>query len=168
MLVIHCTELPDLEAARACGEKILYQESGTGNSGHIYIDRNGGVEQWLDFTRVAHHVHDFNERSIGIELVNLGRFPDWHSHDQQTMKQEYTAAQMDSLNSLLGWLCRQIPSLQWIAGHEDLDVGLVPASDQPDIMVRRKLDPGPLFAWEILLAGLPLRRFYPASGDPSK
>ena len=33
LLVIHCTELPDLETARQYGEKIHYAETGTGNSG---------------------------------------------------------------------------------------------------------------------------------------
>ncbi|HTL14342.1 MAG TPA: N-acetylmuramoyl-L-alanine amidase, partial [Thermomonas sp.] len=40
-VVIHCTELPDLATARAWGERVLYPASGTGNSGHYYIDRDG-------------------------------------------------------------------------------------------------------------------------------
>ena len=33
MVVIHCTELPDLAMAREFGERVHY-DSGTGNSGH--------------------------------------------------------------------------------------------------------------------------------------
>ena len=39
MVVIHCTELPDLATAREYGERVLY-DSGAGNSGHFYIDRD--------------------------------------------------------------------------------------------------------------------------------
>ena len=42
LVVIHCTELPDLATAREYGERVLYA-SGTGNSGHYYIDRDGSV-----------------------------------------------------------------------------------------------------------------------------
>ena len=34
LVVIHCTELPDLAMARAFGERVLHADSGTGNSGH--------------------------------------------------------------------------------------------------------------------------------------
>ena len=54
LLVIHCTELPDLAMAREYGERVLYPKkypnknpdnetgthSGTGNSGHFYVDRD--------------------------------------------------------------------------------------------------------------------------------
>ena len=40
MIVIHATELTDIDEAREYGERVLY-ESGTGASGHYYIDRDG-------------------------------------------------------------------------------------------------------------------------------
>ena len=43
MVVVHCTELPDLATARSYGERVLYSASGTGNSGHWYIDRDGST-----------------------------------------------------------------------------------------------------------------------------
>jgi hypothetical protein len=43
LVVIHCTELPDLAMAREYGERVLY-ESGAGNSGHYYIDRDGDTQ----------------------------------------------------------------------------------------------------------------------------
>jgi len=51
-----------------------------------------------------------------------------------------------------------LPGLEFITGHEDLDTGLQPADDAEDIMVRRKLDPGPCFPWQELLAKISLRR----------
>lgn len=161
LLVIHCTELPDLATARQYGERVLYPESGTGNSGHFYIDRDGAIECWVEPSRVAHHVRGFNERSIGIELVNSGRYPDWLHSKAQSMDEPYTEMQMTGLAGLLTWLVSTCPSITMVAGHEDLDREAVPASDNPDLLVRRKRDPGPLFPWQDLLATCTLKRFPP-------
>ena len=164
MVVIHCTELPNLEAARDYGEKLLYQESGTGNSGHFYIERSGKIEQWVPIDRIAHHVRGRNETSIGIELDNRGRFPDWFDSRKQSMTQAYTDIQLVALIDLLERLQADCPALQWIAGHEDLDSSQVPSSDKPAMMVRRKMDPGPLFPWKKILTSSRLKRFAPESG----
>lgn len=161
LAVIHCTELPDLPTAREFGERIHYPESGTGNCGHYYIERNGSVEQWVPIDRVAHHVKGFNERSVGIELVNRGRYPDWYDSCHQEMPEAYTAEQIESLTALLEWLRTLLPSLQWIAGHEELDTGMVPSSDDPERWVRRKMDPGPRFPWALLLDSVRLSRLAP-------
>jgi N-acetylmuramoyl-L-alanine amidase len=68
LVVIHCTELPDLAMARVFGEKIHHPQSETGNSGHFYIDRDGSIEQWVPLERVAHHVRGFNPQSIGTHI----------------------------------------------------------------------------------------------------
>src|SRR5690606_12483424 len=65
------------------------------------------------------------------------------------------------LLALLAKLRRELPALRWIAGHEDLDTEPVPASDDPSVLVRRKLDPGPLFPWERVLAASGLERLRP-------
>lgn len=158
LVVIHCTELPDLETARVYGERIHHAQTRTGNSGHFYIDRNGRVEQWVTPTRVAHHVRGFNERSIGIELVNAGRYPDWLHSQSQEMHEPYAEEQVSSLLRLLADLSASLDSLRWITGHADLDQGLVPASDDDAVMVRRKLDPGPLFPWPQVMDSTPLQR----------
>jgi len=151
LLVVHCTELPDLETARAYGERLLYADSGTGNSGHFYIDRDGAVEQWVDPERIAHHVRIFNPRSLGIELVNLGRYPHWlHSRHQQ-MTEHYPGPQITALLTLVARLRSSLPQLRWIAGHADLDPECVAAEDDGTIRIRRKLDPGPLFPWPKVL-----------------
>lgn len=158
MVVIHCTELPDLATAREYGERVLYPASGTGNSGHWYIDRDGGTEQWVDPARVAHHVRGHNPRSVGIELVNSGRWPRWLDSRHQAMDEAYPDAQVEALLALLADLQARIPALRWITGHEDLDAERVPASDNPSLRVSRKRDPGPMFPWQPVLAATSLRR----------
>jgi N-acetylmuramoyl-L-alanine amidase len=147
VVVVHCTELPDLATAREYGERILYADTGTGAAGHWYVDRDGQIECWVPPERVAHHVRGHNRDSIGIELVNLGRYPDWYDSRRQAMTEPYPVAQIDALVELLGHLAALLPNLARIVGHEDLDLERVAASDDPTRVVRRKLDPGPLFPW---------------------
>ena len=158
LVVVHCTELPDLATARRFGEDIHYPASGTGNSGHFYVDRDGALYQYAPLDRVAHHTRGYNARSIGIELVNTGRYPDWLDSRRQAMDEAYPPVQVDALTALLQQLQAMVPGLEWIAGHEDLDTDEVAASDDPACMVRRKRDPGPLFPWRDVLAAVSLRR----------
>ena len=164
LVVVHCTELPDLAMARDYGERVLYPASGTGNSGHYYIDRDGGIVEYVDPARIAHHTRGYNPRSIGIELVNIGRYPHWLDSRHQTMDEAYTEDQIEALVALLRDLHARIPSLALIAGHEDLDLDEVEASDDPELKVRRKRDPGPRFPWQRVLAAVPLERIG-APGD---
>ncbi|MGQ4583123.1 N-acetylmuramoyl-L-alanine amidase [Lysobacter sp. F60174L2] len=170
LVVIHCTELPDLATAREYGERVLYEPradggGGTGNSGHFYVDRDGSVHCWVGTDRVAHHVRGCNERSVGIELVNTGRYPDWLDSRRQAMDEPYTEAQIAALVALLRRLAEELPSLRFIAGHEDLDTAMVEASDHPARQVHRKRDPGPRFPWSRVLESTTLERLQPAS-DP--
>ena len=159
LLVIHCTELPDLDTARAYGERILYADSATGASGHYYVDRDGSVVCYVPGTHVTNHVRGWNAHSIGIELVNLGRYPHWWDSRHQRMTEPYPAAQIDALRELVEELRRVFPHLAEIAGHEDLDTARMPASDDPTLEVARKMDPGPLFPWdEVERWGLTRRR----------
>jgi N-acetylmuramoyl-L-alanine amidase len=160
LVVIHCTELPDLAMAREFGEREVHA-SGTGNSGHYYIDRDGSIHVFVKPDRVAHHTRGYNERSIGIELVNAGRYPDWLDSRHQAMDEPYTDAQVVALVALLNALRRDIPTLEFIAGHEDLDRDTVPASDDPAQRVSRKRDPGPRFPWSRVLDETALARIRP-------
>jgi N-acetylmuramoyl-L-alanine amidase len=157
LVVIHCTELPDLATAREYGERIVHP-SGTGNSGHYYVDRDGSVVRYVPDERIAHHVRGHNEHSIGIELVNTGRWPDWLDSRRQAMEDPYPDAQIDALLGLIGHLRGTLPNLRAIAGHEDLDTDAVAASDDTSKQVRRKLDPGPMFPWPRVLDACGLRR----------
>jgi N-acetylmuramoyl-L-alanine amidase len=157
LVIVHCTELPDLTMARDYGERVLY-EAGTGNSGHFYVDRDGSVSQWVPLDRIAHHCRGYNPRSLGIELVNTGRYPAWFDSRRQTMTEPYPEAQIDALRALLMQLKADLPGLRFIAGHEDFDTGEVPASDDAVVMIRRKRDPGRMFDWDAALRGVPLSR----------
>jgi N-acetylmuramoyl-L-alanine amidase len=169
LLVIHCTELPDLATAREFGEHPLYPPAGdqqashdvrgTGNSGHYYIDRNGTIEQWVDNLRIAHHVRGYNPRSIGVELVNRGRYPEWFDSGHQLMPDPYPAEQIAALLQLVARLQADLPALKWIAGHDELDQECIPAANDASVLIRRKLDPGPLFPWAQVLASCRLQRF---------
>lgn len=158
LVVIHCTELPDLAMARSFGEKILHQQSRTGNSGHFYIDRDGHCEQWVPLERVAHHVRGFNPGSIGIELVNNGRYPDWFNSDSQQVTDPYPDLQLQMLVRLLHQLEQQLPGLEHITGHSEIDTEMLPSKDRPEIKIRRKIDPGPLFPWQDVMDAISLKR----------
>ncbi|MEO7051029.1 MAG: N-acetylmuramoyl-L-alanine amidase [Rhodanobacter sp.] len=156
-VVIHCTELPDLATAREYGERVQHA-SGTGNSGHYYIDRDGTIHRYVPATRTANHVRGHNTDSIGIELVNLGRYPDWYDSRRQQMTESYPAVQIRALCQLLVQLQQEFSCLHEIAGHEQLDTGTLAATDAPRQQVRRKLDPGPQFPWSEVLRATALVR----------
>ncbi len=148
LVVLHCTELPTLEMAKEYGERIVHSENKTGNSGHYYIDRNGAVYRYVHDDRIAYHVIGRNRNSIGIEMVNSGRYPNWFDSRHQEVTEEYRSAQIDSLKEFLADLKHRYPNMQKIARHSDLDTLLIPAQDDPEVRIRRKIDPGPLFPWE--------------------
>ncbi len=166
LVVIHCTELPDLAQARAYGEKILYADTGTGASGHYYIDRDGRVHRFVPDGRVANHTRGYNPRSIGIELVNRGRWPDWFATTAQSPTEPYPPAQVEALVALLADLRARLPALARVGGHEDLDLAQVPASDDPTRTVPRKRDPGPMFPWDTVLERSGLERLRASNVGP--
>lgn len=161
LVVIHCTELPDMQTARQFGERIRYAKSRTGNSGHYYIDSDGTIYRYVPDDRVANHTYGYNPRSIGIELSNAGRYPHWDDSRHQNWTMPYTKAQIDALLALLRQLRTDLTNLKYVAGHEDLDTRLEPASDDPNIMLRRRQDPGPLFPWKDVVPASGLERLKP-------
>jgi N-acetylmuramoyl-L-alanine amidase len=74
------------------------------------------------------------------------------------MDEPYTDAQIAALSALLAQLRVAFPNLRQIAGHEDLDTALMPASDDPALPIRRKLDPGPRFPWPAIVEACGLQR----------
>lgn len=163
LVVIHCTELPDMKLAREFGERIRYEGSRTGNSGHYYIDAGGEVSRFVGDLRVANHTYRYNPRSIGIELVNLGRYPHWGDSRHQQFSVPYTPEQIAALRALLARLRHDHANLRWIAGHEDLDRRLEPATDDASILLPRRRDPGPLFPWDEVVPASGLERLKPES-----
>lgn len=161
LVVMHCTETPTLASAREFGERVLYEDAGTGACGHYYIDRDGTLVCYVEPERIANHVRGWNPRSIGVEIVNTGRYPDWYDSRHQAMDEPYTDAQISALLALLAHLRERFPGLRFIAGHEDLDTARVEASDDPSQTVWRKRDPGPQFPWGPVLAASGLERLKP-------
>jgi N-acetylmuramoyl-L-alanine amidase len=161
LVVIHCTELPDMQMAREFGERVHYAATQTGNSGHYYIDTDGTIHRFVADARVANHTFGYNPRSIGIELSNVGRYPYWGDSKHQAFTTAYTKAQIDALLALLRQLKNDLPNLKYIAGHEDLDRRLEPASDDATIMLPRRQDPGPLFPWKDVVPASGLLRLIP-------
>ena len=125
-------------------------DSKCGISGHYYVDRDGKVYRYIEDNRIAHHVISYNQRSIGIEFVNFGRYPNWYSTETQVCTEEYSDAQIKTAVELMYYLKRNIPSLQLIRRHSDLDTRWVVSSNNTQKQVRRKIDPGPLFPWNKL------------------
>lgn len=161
LVIMHCTELPDMTLAREYAERMHHIDSQTGNCGHLYVDRDGALHRFVPLTHVAHHCHDWNARSLGIELVNRGRWPNWHDSRHQTFTETYPAEQIAALTHLLQDLRELCPNLTRIAGHEDLDQRLEPASDDASIALPRRRDPGPLFPWPQVIMKCGLDRFMP-------
>ena len=162
LVVIHCTELPDMKMTREFGERVQYPQVGTGNSGHYYIEENGAIHRFVAPERIANHTFGYNARSIGIEIFNVGRYPHWGDSKHQNWTAPYTAQQIRALLALLRKLRTDIPTLHYIAGHEDLDRRLEPASDDPSILLPRRQDPGPMFPWNEVVPVAGLERLLPA------
>ena len=74
------------------------------------------------------------------------------------MTEPYPTQQIHALEGLLNFLTDQLPGLECITGHEDLDTAMLAAEDAPDIMIRRKLDPGIHFPWTALMDAISLQR----------
>lgn len=111
-------------------------------SAHLYVDRRGGLTQFVPFDRRAWHagasVFDGRERcndySIGIELEGCDEQP-------------FETAQYETLARACDALMRAYPAITpaRIVGHSDIAPG-------------RKTDPGPRFDWDGFLARLEFPR----------
>jgi N-acetylmuramoyl-L-alanine amidase len=121
-------------------------------AGHFYIDRDGWIERWVLEDRIVDHVTGHNRTSVGIELVNRGRFPDWYNSEAQEPMEDYPAAQVTATLGLLDALARRLPAATTLVRHSDLDQRLVPATDDASRQVRRRIDPGPRFPWQSVQA----------------
>ena len=146
LIVLHSTELPTMKLTRTYAQTIRYHK-GVGVSGHFYIDKKGKVYQYLDTNRIALHTRGYNARSIGIELLNDGRYPSWYEIASQKVDDPYTPEQLKSLEMLVEKLKLQYPTIKYLARHSDLDKRKIKSSDHPKKMIQRKIDPGPLFPY---------------------
>jgi N-acetylmuramoyl-L-alanine amidase len=147
LLLIHGAECADFAALRARAERVRYACSSTGDATHFVIDRDGALIQQAPLDRVAHHVRGYNGRSIGVSLINRGRGDAPLNHDA-VHGESFAAPQLDALVSLSLHLRLIVPTLLWIAGHDELDIGEIPSADAPERLVKREYGLGPAFPWD--------------------
>lgn len=181
-----------------------------GLSVHFMLDLDGTIYQTLDVKERAWHAGTANDRSVGIEIANIGAYPDtkvldkWYARDGRgrtyiafpdglakaglrdvdfvprpargelfvgeingrTLNQyDLTEAQYRSLIRLTATLCRVLPGIRpdyprdeqgklrtGVLGKDELKAyhGLLGHFH----VTTEKVDPGPAFDWERLLAGV--------------
>ena len=152
LIVVHCVSLPAGEYGTGAPSRLFTGTlDPTGHESfsslievrvapHVFIDRNGQVEQFVPFDRPAWHAgasqwmnrEGCNRFSLGIEL-------------EGTWESPFAEAQYDALLEVCTALCQRYPGLgpNAIVGHQEIAPG-------------RKQDPGPYFEWPRLL--VPLHR----------
>ena len=150
LIVLHCVSLPAGEFGSGLPSQLFTgtldigaHESFASLAGirvapHLFIDRDGVVEQFVPFDRPAWHAGESqwmnrqgcNRFSLGIEL-------------EGTWESPFAEAQYDALLEVCTALCQRYPSLapNAIVGHQEIAPG-------------RKQDPGPYFDWQRLLVPL--------------
>jgi len=151
IVVLHATEIPQLDAAWDFAMQSV-DEDGVGVCGHIYIDRDGACFRFIPIDRIGNHARGYNRRSIGIELVNKGRYPNHFDSRHQEPAEAFPESQINALKVVLKTLRKACPNLIELVRHSDIDQEMVPSSDDVDRMVRRRIDPGPKFPWEEVTA----------------
>lgn len=108
---------------------------------HYVIGRDGAVVAAIPEDLAASHAIGWNQRSIGIELVNNGDGTD-----------AFPEAQFDALVRLTHDIRQRHPAItpERILRHSDVDRSMFPdeAFGAGCSAFRRKLDPGTAFPWE--------------------
>lgn len=141
---------------------------------HFLLDRDGTIYQTLDLKERAWHAGKANDRSIGIEIANIGAYPsrdelaaaqarvglpvepvlEGKVHDRQLFQHPFTDAQYRALIKLTAALGRVLPKLRPVAPQVTTlapdHVGLVGHYH----LTRAKVDPGPAFDWARLISGV--------------
>ena len=145
-IVIHATEIPTIEGALQLARKITDKVKTDGICAHYYISRKGTLYRAVPDDRTANHCVGWNRRSLGVELVNRGRYPHWSDPKKQRFFEKFTESQYHALNRLLLFLKEKYPWVRQCLPHSKLDRRMVLSSDGRT-KIRRRIDPGPLFDW---------------------
>jgi N-acetyl-anhydromuramyl-L-alanine amidase AmpD len=192
-------DLPDLcrvvrqvvlhyDAAGSASKCFTILHDRRGLSCHFLLDLDGTVYQTLDVKERAWHAGPANDRSVGIEIANLGAYPDREAlgpsgpgepepergriRGRELWQRPFTDAQYEALSRLVFALCRVL-AIPAVAPRDA--AGRVIENDLPPVeeMIRfpglvahfhvsaAKVDPGPAFDWDRLF--LEIGRW----GDPS-
>jgi len=156
-------------SARNCF-RVLHDVRGL--SCHFLVDLDGTIYQTLDLKERAWHASEANDASIGIEIANWGAYrtetelrrvaregPVVRGRVQgiDLVQEPFRDAQYDALAALLRTLLEVFPSIEARAPAEKeafagaaAFAGLVGHYH----LTRGKVDPGPAFDWDRLLAAL--------------
>lgn len=114
---------------------------------HYVVDRGGRVEAGVPEAIAATHATGWNQRSIGIELVNNGDGVD-----------PFPAAQFEALVGLVRGIRQRHAgiALARVLRHSDVDRSMfaVARHGAGCDAYRRKLDPGDAFPWDAFKAAL--------------
>lgn len=114
---------------------------------HYVIDREGTVEPGVPEPVAATHATGWNQRSVGIELVNNGDGVD-----------PFPRPQIDALVRLVRDIRQRHPAItaSRVLRHSDVDRSTFPAARHGErcTAFRRKLDPGDAFPWEAFRAAV--------------
>ena len=114
---------------------------------HYVVGRDGAVAAGIPEAEAASHAVGWNQRSIGIELVNNGDGAD-----------PFPAAQVAALRQLVAGIRARHPAVtpERVLRHSDVDRTTFPAARHGEACTafRRKLDPGEAFPWDAFTAAL--------------
>lgn len=114
---------------------------------HYVIGRDGAVAAGIPESMAASHAVGWNQRSIGIELVNNGDGVD-----------PFPAAQLAALRALVQEIRGRHRAVapERVLRHSDVDHTNFPAAMHGEACTafRRKLDPGDAFPWAAFTAAL--------------
>lgn len=108
---------------------------------HYVIGRDGSIASGIPETMAASHAIGWNQRSIGIELVNNGDGVDL-----------FPARQIDALLRLTREIRERHPAIapERVLRHSDVDQTTFPRARHGEgcSAFRRKMDPGDAFPWD--------------------
>jgi N-acetylmuramoyl-L-alanine amidase len=141
---------------------------------HFMLDTDGTIYQTLDTKERAWHATKANDRSVGVEIANLGTFPIEGRlppgavvgmiQGQDLWMEDFTPAQYQALAHLTAALCTALPQLR-CDYPRDADGRVIPhiLSDDEFQQFRgvlghyhvqtNKVDPGPAFQWDRVIGG---------------
>ncbi len=108
---------------------------------HYLVGRDGQVAKSIPEGQVANHAIGWNERSIGVELINKG-----------DGKDPFPEAQIGALVGLIKEIRqRHRIDIANIKGHTEVDQRTFECGGKK---VKTKQDPGPLFPWDRVRHGV--------------
>jgi N-acetyl-anhydromuramyl-L-alanine amidase AmpD len=154
-IIVHSLGGPDCEG----GKQVFHEITGDARywvqrfrtlplvSIHYVIGRDGDVQTGIPEDRAASHAVGWNQRSIGIELVN-----------NADGKDPFPQVQIDALVALVQAIRVRHPAITTdrILRHSDVDHSMFPAEKfgVACTQYRRKLDPGEAFPWAAFKAAV--------------